>query len=185
MKTKFKKTISALLIWLIIIPPDITRSDSEKIVYPLQDVAKLECRFEKFSELDSNCIENLKILKTNDYQKYADLDDWYNYYTRRYTVLWWASYKYWWDQWNWWHMWVDIATSEWTPVYAMADWEVIIAQNKLEFWNLVSIKHEINGKKIVSNSWTFKGCFHLGSSLFFYHCTREKRNAGNADWAEK
>jgi hypothetical protein len=48
-------------------------------------------------------------------------------------------------------MWVDIATAEWTPVYAMADWEVIIAQNKLEFWNLISIKHDINWKKIVSN----------------------------------
>ncbi len=151
MKTNLKKTISILLIWLVIIPPDITRSDSQKIIYPLQEVAKLECRFEKFSDLDSSCKENLKILNTKDYQKYADLDNWYNYYTRRYTVLWWASYKYGWDVWNWWHMWIDIATSEWTPVYAMADWEVIIAQNRLEFWNLVTIKHEINGKKVVSN----------------------------------
>ncbi len=151
MKTNIKKTISALLIWLVIIPPDITRSASQEIIYPLQQVAKLECRYEKFADLDSSCKENLKILKTNDYQKYADLNDWYNEYTRRYTVLWWASYTYWWDIWNGWHMWIDIATSEWTPVYAMADWEIIIAQNKLEFWNLISIKHEINWKKIVSN----------------------------------
>ncbi len=151
METKIKKTISALLIWLVIIPPDITRSASQEIMYPLQQVAKLECRYEKFADLDSKCKENLKILKTDDYQKYADLNEWYNEYTRRYTVLRWSSYTYWWDLWNWWHMWVDIATSEWTPVYAMADWEIIIAQNKLEFWNLISIKHEINWKKVVSN----------------------------------
>lgn len=151
MKTRIKKSLSVLLIWLLIIPPDITRSANTDIVYPLQQVSKLECRYDKFSDLDSSCKENLPILHTSDYQKYANLNDWYNDYTRRYTVLWWASYTYWWDQWNWWHMWVDIATSEWTPVYAMAQWEVIIAQNKLDFWNLVSIKHTINGKKIVSN----------------------------------
>ena len=151
MKTNIKKTISALLIWLVIIPPDITRSASQEIIYPLQQVAKLECRYEKFADLDGDCKENLKILKTNDYQKYADLNDWYNEYTRRYTVLWWSSYTYWWDMWNGWHMWVDIATSEWTPVYAMADWEIIIAQNKLDYWNLISIKHTVNWKKVVSS----------------------------------
>lgn len=151
MRTKIKKSVGIFMLLLIVLPPEITRSESSKIVYPLQEVAKLECRYEKFSDLDSNCKENLKILKTKDYQKFADSNDWYNDYTRRYTVLWWASYTYWWDMWNWWHMWVDIATSEWTPVYAMADWEVIIAQNKLEFWNLVSIEHSINWKKVVSN----------------------------------
>lgn len=151
MRTKIKKSVSIFMLLLLIFPPEITRSESPKIVYPLQEVAKLECRYELFSDLDSKCKETLKILKTSDYQKYADQNDWYNEYTRRYSVLWWASYTYWWDVWNWWHMWVDIATAEWTPVYAMADWEVIIAQNKLEFWNLISIKHDINWKKIVSN----------------------------------
>lgn len=151
MRTKIKKTVGIFMILLIVLPPEITRSESPKIVYPLQQVSKLECRYENFSELENSCKENLKTLKTSSYQKYADQNDWYNDYTRRYTVLWGWSYTYWWDVWNWWHMWVDIATSEWTPVYAIADWEVIIAQNKLEFWNLISIKHELNWKKIVSN----------------------------------
>ncbi len=151
MRTKIKKTVGIIMIMLIILPPEITRSESPKIVYPLQEVAKLECRYENFNDLDKSCKENLPILKTGDYHKYAEQTDWYNDYTRRYSVLWWASYTYWWDVWNWWHMWVDIATAEWTPVYAMSDWEVIIAANKLEYWNLISIKHEINWKKIVSN----------------------------------
>lgn len=151
MKTNIKKTISILLIGLIITPPDITRSASNDIVFPLQEVAKLECRFDKFSDLDSNCKEKFTFLNTSDYQKYATQNGWYNDYTRRYTVLWWATYTYWWDQWNGWHMWVDIATSEWTPVYSMADGEVIIAERQLEFWNLVSIKHFINWKIVVSD----------------------------------
>lgn len=151
MKKSIKKSVWVFMILLIVFPPEITRSDSPKIVYPLQEVSKLECRYENFSEIDSSCKENLQILKTNDYQKYANQNDWYNDYTRRYTVLWWWSYTYWWDVWNWWHLWVDIATSEWTPVYSMADWEVIIATNKLDYWNLVSIKHKINWKTIVSN----------------------------------
>lgn len=151
MNTYFKKSVGILLIWMIVIPPDITRSASPKIVYPLQEVSKLECRMQKFWDLDNSCKENLKILKTSDYKTYARMDRWYNDYTRRYSVLWWASYTYWWDVWNWWHMWVDIATAQWTPVYAMSDWEVIVADKKLDFWNLVSIKHKINWKPIVTN----------------------------------
>jgi hypothetical protein len=71
MKTNIKKTISILLIGLIITPPDITRSASNDIVFPLQEVAKLECRFDKFSDLDSNCKEKFTFLNTSDYQKYA------------------------------------------------------------------------------------------------------------------
>ena len=73
MRTKIKKTVGMLMIMLIIIPPEITRSESPKIVYPLQEVAKLDCRYENFADLDSACKENLPILKTSDYQKYAAL----------------------------------------------------------------------------------------------------------------
>ncbi|MDD3303049.1 MAG: M23 family metallopeptidase [Candidatus Gracilibacteria bacterium] len=151
MNTKFKKSIGILLIGLIILPPDITRGESQKIVNPLQEVARLECRFEKYSDLDSNCKETLKMLKPNDYKKYAESNGGYNDYTRRFTVLWGASYKYGWDIGNGGHLGVDIATAEGTPVYATADGEVIIAENKLDYGNLVSIKHTINGKTIISN----------------------------------
>ncbi len=152
MNATTKKLTSWVLVWLLLLQnPNMARGDSEKIVYPLKEVSSLNCRYQKFSELSSDCKEDLQILHTRDYKKYAENSGWYNDYTRRYTVLWWASYKYGWDQWNGWHMWTDIATSEWTPVYAMADWEVIIAEKQIEFWNLVSIKHKINWKTIVSD----------------------------------
>lgn len=126
-------------------------SNDGKIVYPIQEMSKLECRFEKFSNLSSNCKQQLPILNTKDYEKYAQQSGGYNDYTRIYTVLWGASYKYGWDVWFGWHQGTDIATAEWTPVYAMADGTVIIAKNMLGWWNNVSVEHVIDGKKIVSN----------------------------------
>lgn len=126
-------------------------ASSSDIIYPLKEVAKLECRFNDFSDLSSDCIENLPILYTKDYVKYATQNGWYNDYTRRYTVLWWSSYTYGWDIWNGWHMWVDIATSKWTPVYAIANWTVIVASNLGSLGNTVAIRHTINWKTIVSS----------------------------------
>ena len=124
---------------------------STKLVYPIQEMSKLECRFTKFSELTKDCIRDLPILKTKDYTKYIKKDGWYNEYTRIYTVLWGSSYKYWWDVWNGWHGGTDIATAEGTPVYAIADGKVINAKYMPGWGNNVSIEHEIDGKKIVSN----------------------------------
>jgi murein DD-endopeptidase MepM/ murein hydrolase activator NlpD len=75
----------------------------------------------------------------------------YNQYTRIYTVLWGASYKYWWDVGQGWHTGLDIATARWTPVYSIADWIVILAKKDLSRWNIVSIKHKIRWKEITSN----------------------------------
>jgi murein DD-endopeptidase MepM/ murein hydrolase activator NlpD len=71
--------------------------------------------------------------------------------TRTYTVLWWASYKYGWDQWNWWHIWTDIATAEWTPVYAIANWKVLVAKNLTWHGNVISIEHKIRWKIVASD----------------------------------
>ncbi len=122
----------------------------EKIVYPLKMISKLECRFEDFWALSSKCKQNLPILRTKDYKKYIKLNWWYNDYTRLYTVLWGWSYKYGWDVWNGWHVWVDIATAKWTPIYAMADWKVIISKRLVSYWNNVTIEHKINWKRIFS-----------------------------------
>lgn len=145
-----------LFLWIYIlsniIPLPIVKA-KESIIYPLKEISKLECRYQKFSELSANCKQELPVLNTKDYKKYATQNWWYNDYTRIYTVLWWASYKYGWDVWNGWHIWVDIATAEWTPVYAMADWEVVTAAKILWLWNAVIIKHKINWKYIYSNYW--------------------------------
>lgn len=126
-------------------------SSSNKIIYPLKEISKLDCRFTDFDDLNSNCKQNLPILKTRNYEKYATKNGWYNDFTRLYTVLWGSSYKYGWDVWNWGHMWVDIATSKWTPVYSIADWTVINAKDLWLLWNTVSVEHKINWKKVVSN----------------------------------
>lgn len=155
MKTNIKKIISILTLLffaLSLIPLnfDITNANAN-IVYPLKKISKLECRFNEYNTLNSDCIEDLPILRPSDYKRYATENGWYNKYTRIYTVLWWASYKYWWDVGYGWHMWVDIATAKWTPVYAMSDWEVVQARYGSAEWNFVAIKHNINWKTIVSN----------------------------------
>ncbi len=128
----------------------IAQWESDKVIYPLKQVSKLECRFNDFSELTDDCKQELPILHTSDYQKYATLNWGYNDYTRLYTVLWWASYKYWWDMWYGWHIGTDIATAKWTPVYTIADWKVTTVKNGVMEWNYITIEHTIKWKKIFS-----------------------------------
>lgn len=148
---KIVASISIIAMAWVWVPIYNASNASTKLVYPIQEMSKLECRFTKFSELSKDCIRDLPILKTKDYTKYIKQDGWYNDYTRIYTVLWGSSYKYWWDVWNGWHGGTDIATAEGTPVYAIADGKVINAKYMPGWGNNVSIEHEIDGKKIVSN----------------------------------
>ncbi len=150
-----KKTIAALSLitlagsWVPVY--NLTQASGQQFVYPIQEMSKLNCRFQKFSELTSDCKRKLPILKTKDYKKYIKQNGWYNDYTRIYTVLWGSSYKYGWDVWNGGHWGTDIASAEWTPVYAVTEGKVINA-SFLSWWgNTVSIEHTIDGKKIVSN----------------------------------
>ncbi len=151
---RLEKITSAVLLFFLIFSMfsrDSQVSAWEEIIYPLKEISKLECRFEKFQDLWPECKEQLPVLNTKDYKKYAKESWGYNKYTRLYTVLWWASYEYGWDVWNWWHMWTDIATAEGTPVYSMYEWVVIHAKKWIETWNMVSIEHKINWKTVVSN----------------------------------
>ncbi len=126
-------------------------ASSNKIVYPLQQISKLECRFTEFGQLKSNCKEDLPILKTKDYNKYAKQNGGYNKFTRLYTVLWGASYKYGWDVGSGGHIWTDFATAKGTPIYSIAEGTVIHAKNMGSLGLAVSVEHRINWKKIVSN----------------------------------
>ncbi len=152
----FKRFISELTLGIFMVTtlnpaPAIALYNSDKIIYPLKEISKLECRFRDFKELNSDCIRDLPILNTKDYSKYSTLNWGYNDYTRIYTVLWWSSYKYWWDVWNGGHIWMDIATAKWTPVYTIANWKVIKAKNDVMLWNFISIEHNIRWKVIVSS----------------------------------
>ncbi len=149
-----KKIISVLALSTFVISTVFAfdaRADSDKVVYPLKEVSKLDCRFDDFDTLSSNCKQKLPILNTKDYKKFIKKDGWYNLYTRLYTVLWGSSYKYGWDVGNGWHQWVDIATAKGTPVYSIADGTVIVSKKDPSWWNVVSIQHTIRGKKVVSN----------------------------------
>jgi len=135
----------------ILIPFNVSATSNDELVYPLQEISKLECRFEDFDTLSTNCKMELPILETNDYNKYASLGGWYNDFTRLYTQLWGSSYKYGWDVWNGWHQWTDIATAKGTPVYSIANWKVISVWNDAGWGKYVSIEHTVRWKKIVSN----------------------------------
>ena len=150
MNTKIKmfQVSVALLVSGIIATP---AQAADKIVYPIQEISKLECRFQDFDTLSSSCKQTLPTLNTKDYKKYATKNGGYNDFTRIYTVLWGASYKYGWDQGNGGHQWVDIATAKGTPVYAMADGKVIVSSTELGWGQVISIEHNINGKKVVSD----------------------------------
>jgi len=52
---------------------------------------------------------------------------------------------------NWTHLWVDIATSKWTPVYAIWDWKVVFVWWKKGRWKVVVIRHKFKWKYIYSN----------------------------------
>lgn len=140
----------SMLLFQILAPAGVFAT-SDDLVFPLKEISKLECRFQDFDTLSSNCKQDLPILTTDDYNKYASQNGWYNDFTRIYTVLWWSSYKYWWDVWSGGHQGTDIATAKWTPVYSIADWKIIEAGTAIWWGKYVSIEHVLNGKTFVSN----------------------------------
>jgi hypothetical protein len=77
MKTnKIKNYTTVLLLGMFIVNTinplsALANSGNSDIVYPLKQISKLECRFTDFGELNSDCKEDLPILKTSDYQRYA------------------------------------------------------------------------------------------------------------------
>ena len=129
----------------------VSKSNSSWIVSPLYQISKPSCKEKNFHELEENCKQILPLLRIKDYQWYLSQSDLYVYLSNIYTTLWWSSYRYWWDIWGWWNLWIDIATSKWTPVYSMADGIVIRSEYALGWWNVISIEHQIHGKKVVSN----------------------------------
>ena len=112
-----------------------------KLVYPLQEVAKLECRSEEWAKLDDSCKINLPLIQNADYQKYAGN----KLYTDIYTVLFGGNYLSGWaiDQGS--HYGVDIASAKGTPLYSIANGKVYYAGPQAGYGNVVKIQFIYNG----------------------------------------
>lgn len=114
--------------------------------YPIKEISKVECKFSPWSEHSDDCKITLPRIENADYNKYKK-----NVTMRlMYSVLWWSTYTNGWDVWYWSHLWVDIATAQWTPIYAMWAWTVIIAWTLSWRWKTVVIKHTIWSSNIYS-----------------------------------
>jgi len=142
-KNKMFKYILSLLSLSFLI------SSSYAWTYPIKQLSKptAKCKFNLWKNLWPDCKINLPKLTPKDYKtKTHDM-----FYRRIYTVLWAATYKYWWDQMNWTHLWIDIATSKWTPVYSIWDWKVVFVWHKWWRWNVIIIRHKFKWRYIYSN----------------------------------
>lgn len=118
--------------------------------YPLKEVAKPICKADNWNKLTPDCKMALPVIARANYSAYRD-----NQMTRLiYSVLRGGTYTDWWDTLHGTHEWVDIVTSEGTPVYAVEDGEVVRARAAVWYGNLVTIKHKLsNGNVVYSIYW--------------------------------
>ena len=116
--------------------------NNTSLVYPLFQVSTLECRTFERSSMPDSCKIKLPIINNADYTTYVNEKT----YTDIYTTLWWWSYQEEWNQAAWAHYGVDIASAKWTPLYAIADWEVYSAWYNSAYGNVVKIKFKFNGE---------------------------------------
>ena len=114
--------------------------NNTNLVYPLFQVSTLECRTLEWNSMPDSCKINLPIIHNADYATYVNE----KVYTDIYTTLWGAPYSDPWNQSAWAHYWVDIASAKWTPLYAIADWEVYSAWFNSAYGNVVKIKFKFN-----------------------------------------
>lgn len=113
--------------------------------YPVKEVAKPSCKQDHWSKLSADCKMALPVIARANYAAYKD-----NQTTRLiYSVLWWAPYSDGWDMSKGTHEWVDIVSSEGTPIYAVEDGEVVRARATYGYGNLVTIKHTLADKSVV------------------------------------
>lgn len=118
--------------------------------YPLQEVSKplAECKSQHRSKLDESCKMNLPLIKKADYQSYLSNQK----VQVIYSDIWWWSYDNGRDREGGGAPSTDIATSEWTPVYAIAWGKVIFAGEEKWYGKSITIEHTLeDGKKIRSS----------------------------------
>lgn len=115
--------------------------------YPITEVSKPECKKYTWAEMWDDCKMPLPKIDINDLKTYAKDEN--NLFI--YSDLWWGSYSDWRNTASGSSPWIDIATSSWTPVYSIWDGEVVIAKNRWEFGNTITIKHPYNWWYIYSS----------------------------------
>ncbi len=119
--------------------------------YPIKQVSKPEvaCKVNHRSTLDNSCKVALPIIKNSDYSKYIKN----NLYRAVYSDIRGGSYHDGWDTDFGGAPSTDIATAEWTPVYAIGKGKVIVSQDGSQgYGNTITIEHDLwEGKKIWSS----------------------------------
>ena len=126
--------VSAFVWYLALAGADLAPNTT--LMYPLQEISKLECRMTHWTDHSADCKMVLPRIKSAQYSKHID-DEWF---TKYYTVLWkWAYSK---EPWNtkWSHVWVDIASAQWPPTFAFANGVVHEARQQAGYGNVVKIK---------------------------------------------
>lgn len=151
----------------------INLSVSYWLSYPLKQVNIGNCK------KTNACWIDLPTIKNANYSSYKNN----HLYRVIYTMLWWAWYKDGWDLWLWTHLWVDIATIKWTPVYSILDWEVIIAKEDWAWGNIVVIKHIWDNETIFSiYAHLEKSFVKAGDIIKEWDMIALVWDSGNATW---
>jgi hypothetical protein len=120
--------------------------------YPIKQVTKPEiaCKSLARSKLNDECKMDLPIIKNSDYNLFHNNRK----YTSIYSDVWGGSYDNGWDINYGGAPSVDIASSEWTPVYAIGRGKVIFAWVLKWYWNSVTIEHTIGKWKKAKKIWS-------------------------------
>jgi murein DD-endopeptidase MepM/ murein hydrolase activator NlpD len=115
--------------------------------YPVKEIAKPSCKADHRSKLPQECKIALPVIAKANYAAYTD-----NQLMRLvYSVLRGGTYSDGWANTKGSHEWVDISSSEWTPIYAIGDGIAIRAGAAAWYGNLVTLKHTLpNGTTIQS-----------------------------------
>ncbi len=137
-----------IFILLALFSASISVAHAGNFIYPFDKIAAPSCRFQTWENLSDDCKMILPRIQNADYDKFKDD----KMMRRVYSVLWWSTYDYGWDVGMWSHEWVDIATSQGTPVRAIGDGTIYTAGNLSGWGKTVTIKHSLgNGKYLFSN----------------------------------
>lgn len=155
-------------------------TNNEYFDYPLKQVSTLECRILHWDEMPETCKIDLPLIQGANYSEYEDID----LYRDIYTVLWWAPYTDTWNQAIGSHPWTDIATAEWTPLYAIWNWKVFYAWWQTWYGNVVKIEYKYQWETVYSIYWHMESILVQNWDLVSrWQQVGTVGNSGSVTWA--